>query len=58
MHNEPKDVQLLELNKFAKNEKINGNFKIYYGEMTKSLEYRPRRYAGTLTLKISSAAGR
>lgn len=58
MYNEPKDVQLIDLNKVTKDGNLNVILKIYYGKMTKSLEYRPRKYVGTLTLKISSATAR
>lgn len=54
-YDEPRDVHLLELDKLSEDDKINSILKIYYGEMTKSLEYRPIRYVGILTLEVSSA---
>ncbi|WP_147401542.1 MULTISPECIES: hypothetical protein [Agrobacterium] len=55
---EPKDSIVIKVPETEKHEELNSKFKIYYGIMTKSLEYRPRRYAGTLMLKISSAMER
>lgn len=55
---EPRDMHLLELDKLSEGNKINSIIKIYYGEMTKSLEYRPIRYVGILTLEVSSAGPR
>jgi hypothetical protein len=57
-YDEPRDVHLLELDKLSEYNKINSILRIYYGEMTKSLEYRPIRYVGILTLEVSSAGPR